>query len=299
MTGALILALTLRVIFRPLGDILLNQLRQRNVSIAFINFVCHFILALCSLFFLQYTDLRVFFSNIHFILFITIASILSSVGLGLLMKTSLNNHPTQSKTISSIKPLIGAIFGYIILHEHLNALPLVGITLVVIGGFFINKSNRLKFSFTSLKSKSIQYQILGAVLVVFSIIAIKQAILVSGILYVFIAYTIFSSILSYITMRLFEINVDAEKEKLDSSLVNKILLLVMILGILSLSTYYSIKYIEVGYALALFQLSLIMDNIINGNITSKKDFFVKSICALIMIAGCLLVLSQKINIFSI
>lgn len=82
---------------------------------------------------------------------ITVAALLAAAGLAVLLPvlpfalemTALRHmNPAAFGTLMALEPAIGVVLGLLVLHQHLSALQIVGITLVVIAGAAAQRNGR-------------------------------------------------------------------------------------------------------------------------------------------------------------
>ena len=74
---------------------------------------------------------------------------------------------------------------------------------------------------------------------------------------------------------------------------NKYFLLVICIGTMQFTTNYTFKHMPVGYALSLFQLSIIISVVLGHKIFKEEDIRKKLIGSTIMIAGSIVIILLK------
>ena len=161
--------------------------------------------------------------------------------------------------INSYKAIIGLIFGMIILHEFPNIFGLIGIALIIIGSYFILETPK------AFLKKDIQYRIYALIFSAIEAVFIKKVIIFS-----FIIMSIFSG----------------KNFKIPSRKHTIIYILTAIcFGLMTFTTAYVFRYMNVGYALSLFQLSIIINVILGYKLFNEKNLLKKLIGSLIILIG--------------
>jgi drug/metabolite transporter (DMT)-like permease len=80
---------------------------------------------------------------------------------------------------------------------------------------------------------------------------------------------------------------------METSSFKQFLLLVLAIGIMQYTTNYTFDHMPVGYALSLFQLSILVSVFLGHKIFKEKDLRKKLIGSMIMIIGSVLVILLK------
>lgn len=75
--------------------------------------------------------------------------------------------------------------------------------------------------------------------------------------------------------------------------IKQFLLLVISIGIMQYTTNYTFDHLPVGYALSLFQLSIIVSVLLGHKIFKEQDIRKKLIGSMIMIIGSVLIILLK------
>ena len=178
--------------------------------------------------------------------------------------------------INSYKAIIGLIFGMIILREFPNIFGLIGIGLIILGSYFILESPN------AFLKKDIQYRIYALIFSAIEAVFIKKVIILSSIISSFITSSFLGAIFSFIIMYIF-----SEKNYKISSKKHFIMyiLTAICFGLMTFTTAYVFKYMNVGYALSLFQLSIIINVILGYKLFNEKNLVKKLLGSLIILIG--------------
>ena len=86
-------------------------------------------------------------------------------------------------------------------------------------------------------------------------------------------------------MIFYGLNIKAEIRKINSKDINKYVYLVICIGTMQFTTIYTFDHMPVGYALSLFQLSIIVSVLLGRHIFKERNIRKKLIGSFIMIAG--------------
>ena len=178
--------------------------------------------------------------------------------------------------INSYKAIVGMIFGIFLLHEYPIIYGLLGIGLIIIGSYFILESPK------ALLRKDIQYRIYALIFTAIEAVFIKKVIILSSIASSFIISSFLGAIFSYLIMRILE------NEKLHIPTKKNSIMYIsttLCFAIMTFTTAYVFKYMNVGYALSLFQLSIILNVILGYKLFNEKKLIKKLLGSLIILIG--------------
>lgn len=178
--------------------------------------------------------------------------------------------------INSYKAIVGMIFGIFLLHEYPNIYGVLGIGLIIIGSYFILESPK------ALLRKDIQYRIYALIFTAIEAVFIKKVIILSSIASSFIISSFLGAIFSYLIMRILE------NEKLHIPTKKNSIMYIsttLCFAIMTFTTAYVFKYMNVGYALSLFQLSIILNVILGYKLFNEKKLIKKLLGSLIILIG--------------
>ncbi len=186
--------------------------------------------------------------------------------------------------INSYKSVIGLIFAIFLLGEIPDFHGLLGVLLIIFGSYFIfDTLNPIKIA----ERKDIQYRFLALFFSAMEAVFIKKVILLSSIRISFIASCFLGAIFSYIIFKLTtKTKLTIPKPK--SALLY--LLTALCFGLMTYTTAVVFKRINVGYALSLFQLSVILNLLFGWKIFKEKHILRKLTGSVIIICGAVLVI---------
>lgn len=149
------------------------------------------------------------------------------------------------------------------------------------------------FSLALLKRKEIQYRIWAMVLTAIEAVFIKKIILYSSTTISFIVWCWFGAIFSFALLFAFKVHLVKELKRIKIRDLSSYFYLVLCIGTMQYTTNYVFDHMEVGYALALFQLSTIVSIFLGYRIFKEENITKKLIGSVIMVAGSVMIILLK------
>lgn len=183
--------------------------------------------------------------------------------------------------INSYKAIVGMAFGVFILHEFPNIYGLCGIVLIIVGSYFILESPK------ALIRKDIQYRIYALIFSAIEAVFIKKVIVLSSITVSFIVSSFLGALFSFLLVKIFSNQKISIKNSKHFSMY---LVTALCFGVMTFATAYVFKYMNVGYALSLFQLSIILNVILGYKLFREKNILKKFLGSLIIIFGSVIII---------
>lgn len=183
--------------------------------------------------------------------------------------------------INSYKAIVGMVFGIFILHEFPNIYGLFGIILIIYGSYFVLDSPK------ALMQRDIQYRIYALIFSAIEAVFIKKVIILSSITVSFIVSSFLGALFSFLLVKIFskqKIKINTKKH------FTMYLMAAFCFGIMTFATAYVFKYMNVGYALSLFQLSIILNVILGYKLFKEKHLLKKLLGSLIIIVGSVMII---------
>lgn len=183
--------------------------------------------------------------------------------------------------INSYKAIVGMVFGIFILHEFPNIYGLCGIGLIILGSYFILESPK------ALIRMDIQYRIYALIFSAIEAVFIKKVIILSSIAVSFVVSSLLGALFSFFLVKIFSNQKICIKNKKHFSMY---LITALCFGVMTFATAYVFKYMNVGYALSLFQLSIILNVILGYKLFREKNILKKFLGSLIIIFGSVIII---------
>lgn len=288
MSASLLVALLIRIFANPLANVYQKQLTQRSVSPLYVNFTTYFLLSLGCLALILFINWSVVTSMSVFYAFV--AGLLGAIGNGLLIMAFKKGDLSILGPINSYKSVVSLIFGVFLLGEIPGIWGIAGIALIILGSYFVLDTTEERFSWQLFKNKEIQYRIGAMVVAAIEATFIKKTILLSSVEFSFMSWCWFGAIFAFIFMKAMGVGMHTEISKISPDLGIKFISLVICIGLMQYTTNYVFENMVVGYALSLFQLSVIVSIFFGYRIFKEKNIKKKLIGSIIMIAGSVLII---------
>lgn len=269
-----IIAILFRIFSNSFSNVFQKKLTKSGEAATCINCINYILMSLISIPLL----LLVNFSLItpKFWLYAIAGGITGAIGNCFMVLALKQGELSVLGPINSYKAIVGMIFGIFLLHEYPNIYGLLGIGLIIIGSYFILESPK------ALLRKDIQYRIYALIFTAIEAVFIKKVIILSSIASSFIISSFLGAIFSYLIMRILE------NEKLHIPTKKNSIMYIsttLCFAIMTFTTAYVFKYMNVGYALSLFQLSIILNVILGYKLFNEKNLIKKLLGSLIILIG--------------
>ncbi len=281
----LITFILIRILSNPLANVFQKKLAEENSSFT-VNFWGYIILTIFCIPFIP--NISTSYYTIEFWIYVFLAGFLCALGNACLIKAISIGELSVIGPVNSYKCIIGLISSMILLKEFPSFLGLIGMFLIIYGSKFMFQNTKEGFSFKLFKRKDIQLRLLALLLTGIEASMLKKIILLSSVKTCFIYWCISGAFWALIFILL-------GRKKLLLNSKNNILLcsiLACCLGLMQYSTNYVFKYLNVGYSLALFQISSVFTVIFGVKLFKERHFLIKLTGCLIMIIGaCLIILN--------
>ena len=276
------LAIIIRIITNSLTGIFQKKLTLKKEAPAIVNFYNYFILAsisLITLFFIPKPELKE-----GFFLFAILGGITGAICNYFMVEALKYGKLSILGPINSYKAIIGMIFAIFLLGELPNILGLIGVVLIILGSYFIFDTLNFLEIF---KKKEVRYRFYALVFSAIEAVFIKKVILLSSVPISVIVSFILGAFFSYLILAKDKIKPIKTPQK---SVLIFYILSALSFGLMTITTAYVFKHINVAYALSLFQLSVILNIILGWKIFREKDILKKLIGAFIIITGAIIII---------
>lgn len=283
-----ILAVTLRIISNPLANVFQKKLTLRGQNSLFINFATYGLLSLACLF--MAFDVSWFNLPKDFWAYSILGGAVGGLGNAYLVKAVEHGDLSVLGPVNSYKAVVAMIIGIFLLGEIPNLWGLAGVGLIIYGSYFVIGTMPEGFSWKVFKRKDIQYRLLAMVLTAIEAVFYKKVILASSATIAFIGWCFFGWLFSGIVLKIWSVSMMQELKKSNIKTFLYLILVVVCIGIMQLATSFSFEYIPVSYALAFFQLSVILSVFLGYKIFKETDIRKKLIGSVIMILGAIIII---------
>ncbi len=285
------IAVLLRIISNPLGNVFQKQLTAKDIHPLFVNFSTYFLLSVVCLF----ISLIITWPELtsQFWIYAILGGMAGALGNGFIIKALQYGELSVLGPINSYKPVIGIIGGIILLGEIPNFWGIIGILLIIYGSYYVLDTTKERFSFALLKRSDIQFRLMAMVLTSIEAVFVKKVILATNTTIAFIGWCCFGALFSFLLLLVNRVKLKSEAVKTGSPEVGKFALLILCMGTMQFTTNYTFAHMSVGYSLSLFQLSSIVSVLFGYRFFTEQDVRKKLIGSAIMIAGSVVVILLK------
>jgi len=285
------IAVLLRILSNPLGNVFQKQLTSNGIHPLFINFLTYFLLSVLCLIIAAFVPWQ---SLPHeFWVYSVLGGMAGALGNGFLIKALQFGELSILGPINSYKSVVGIFGGIILLGEVPNIWGIMGIALIIYGSYFVLDTTKERFSLALLKRSDIQFRIWAMILTAIEAVFVKKVILATSTTIAFMGWCCFGALFSFVLLSLYRIDIRKEVKQTTNRLLGKFALLVLCMGTMQITTNYTFAHMDVGYSLSLFQLSIIVNVVMGYRFFRESDIRKKIIGSVIMIAGSVVIIMLK------
>jgi drug/metabolite transporter (DMT)-like permease len=282
------IAILLRILANPFANVFQKKLTIQGLSPLFVNFLTYFILGLICLAFTFQLD----WNNISadFWIYSIIMGLLGALGNLFLVKALQAGDLSVLGPINAYKAIVSMIIGVFLLHEIPGIWGLIGVGLIITGSYFVLNTTEEGFTWQLFRRKEIQFRIWAMILTATEAIIGKKVILVSSYLHSFFSWCWFGTLFSLILIVWNREKLSVGFRQIELKTSGIFTGLILSIGITQFSTTYIFQQMPVGYALSLFQLSVLVNIFLGYRIFQEQDIYKKLIGGVIMIIGSVLII---------
>lgn len=286
-----LLAVIIRILVNPFSNVLQKQITQKGQHPLFINLATYILLAFISVFLIF--DISIQSLDAEFWIYSIAGGITGALGNGFIVKALEKGDLSVLGPINAYKSIVGMLFAFIIIREVPNIWGLMGIGFIIIGSYFVLDTTEEKFSWQQFKTPAIQYRLAALVLTGIQAVLDKKVIEHSNLEIAFAGWSIFGAGFSFVFILFTKVSIQKEFKNLDRAILVKYFLLALTVGLMLASTNYTLSHMPVGYALALFQLSILLSVVLGYRFFNELHLFKKLMGATIMVIGSALIILMK------
>lgn len=280
------IAVGFRIFSNSLSNVFQKQLANGGISPYWISFLSYLGLSLICIPFAIFTGLDI---NIKVLLNATLGGLFGAFGNYYLIKALKFGDLSVLGPINAYKSVVAMLIAIVMLKEIPSLTGVFAVFLIVAGSYFVVDANGENFNFALLKNKGIKYRILALILTAIEAIFIKNVILASDVYSAFYIWCWFAAVFSFFML----ITHTKIKSKFSKKIFLKILMIILSVGTMQLSTNIVLDRMNVGYALALFQLSALVSVFLGWKVFQETNIFKKFIGTIIMILGAVILILTK------
>lgn len=286
-----LLAVIIRILVNPFSNVLQKQITLKGQHPLFINLATYTLLAFISVFLIY--DISIQSLDIEFWIYSIAGGITGALGNGFIVKALEKGDLSVLGPINAYKSIVGMLFAFIIIREVPNIWGLMGMGFIIVGSYFVLDTTEEKFSWQLFKTPAIQYRLAALVLTGIQAVLDKKVIEHSNLEIAFAGWSIFGAGFSFIFILFTKVSIQKEFKNVDRAILVKYFLLILTVGLMLASTNYTLSHMPVGYALALFQLSILISVVLGHRFFNELHLFKKLMGATIMVIGSALIILMK------
>jgi drug/metabolite transporter (DMT)-like permease len=286
-----LLAVIIRILVNPFSNVLQKQITLKGQHPLFINLATYTLLAFISVFLIY--DISIQSLDTEFWIYSIAGGITGALGNGFIVKALEKGDLSVLGPINAYKSIVGMLFAFIIIREVPNIWGLMGMGFIIVGSYFVLDTTEEKFSWQLFKTPAIQYRLAALVLTGIQAVLDKKVIEHSNLEIAFAGWSIFGAGFSFVFILFTKVSIQKEFKNVDRAILVKYFLLVLTVGLMLASTNYTLSHMPVGYALALFQLSILLSVVLGHRFFNELHLFKKLIGATIMVIGSTLIILMK------
>jgi drug/metabolite transporter (DMT)-like permease len=275
----------------PFSNVLQKQITIKGQHPLFINLFTYLVLAIIST--VLIFDVSVQSLDSSFWWYSLAGGITGALGNGFIIKALDKGDLSVLGPINAYKSIVGMVFAYILIREVPNAWGILGVAFIIIGSYYVLDTTEEKFSWQLFKTPAIQYRLAALILTGIQAVLDKKVIEHSNLTIAFAGWSIFGAGFSLIFIVFTKVSLQREFKKLNRTILIKYFLLVITVGLMLASTNYTLSHMPVGYALALFQLSILLSVVLGHRLFNELHLAKKLIGASIMIIGSVIIILLK------
>ena len=273
----LLSAIVFRLLSNPFANVLQKKLVNRGVDASFVNFLTYLFLGIVSISAFFFCD-KAFTAEFWF--YCLLGGALGAFANFFMVRALELADLSVLGPINSYKSLIGILFGVFLLGEFPTMLGLSGVIMIIVGSYFLTETPLKRFSFDLFRQHGIRYRFYALFLSAVEAVFIKKVILLTSEYVAFASWACFGCLFALVIAKQRKATV-----VLSIPVILKVLTISLLLGGMQLSTNFVFAKMNVGYALAIFQLSGVISVLFGFLFFKERHIFRKLLASLMMCAG--------------
>lgn len=287
----IMMTLVLRILSSSWIAVLQKILGKRgwdSIAVVALVLTCLAVLLLPGLYWFPYNKL-----SAAFWLSILLVAVLDTPGHVLLVKSVKLTDLSLIGPLSAYKPVVGLLLGIFFLEEVPTKAGLAGVLVILTGSMLLSPGGvrpGIKAFSMLLSDKGIQFRLLSLILTAGASIFSKQAVLLSTVGHTFMGWAFLGAPMAMVAWFILRGPSEGGKSKTEGKDVLLFSGLVMLFFPLQIFTLILFARMNVGYALALFQLSGLVNVLFGYKLFAEKHVFERSMACLVMIFGATLII---------
>lgn len=281
-----------RIVANPVSNVFQKQLAQRSAGPVFIIAATHGLLTLACIPLVlivppELPDTWAFWSNI------VISGALAVAGNALLVAALRTGDLSVLGPINAYKSVLSLILGIFLVHEIPSLMGLLGVLLILAGSYFVmdrsaGESRRGTLT-RFLGERGVQLRFAALLCSATEAVFLKRALLASSPLTTFIVWCVLGLLIAALAVGV--LTRSSLRNELHIARENgaTYLWLALTTGVMQFTTLFTFGQLQVGYSLALFQLSTLISVFLGYRYFQEQNLRKRLIGSLIMVAGAVLI----------
>jgi drug/metabolite transporter (DMT)-like permease len=295
MTTALFVAT--RIIANPVSNAFQKRLADAPANPLFIIAATHALLTVVALPFLSVMPLSSLTSG--FWLNMTISAILAIVGNVLLVYALRSSDLSVLGSINAYKAILSLVLSIFLIGEVPTAGGLVGVLLILCGSYFVvdrteGQSHRSAF-LQFYRERGVQYRFAALACSATEAVFLKRAVLQSSPLMAFFLWSTLGLLVALIFVAVLlsgQVRTELKRFRQHWSTYGW---LAVTTGLMQLTTLLTFGVMQVGYSLALFQLSTLISVFLGYRYFQEQNIARRLVGSIVMIIGAVLIAALGVN----
>jgi drug/metabolite transporter (DMT)-like permease len=287
-----VLAVLVRIVANPLSNVFQKQLAQRSAEPLVTILATHGLLTVFALAILAGMPVAAlgqdFWANI------LIAVVLAVAGYVFLWYALRSTDLSVLGPINAYKVVLGLLLAVVLIGEVPNLFGLIGVALIVAGSYFVidrvpGQGHRSAFrQFT--REPGVQLRFAALICSATESVFLKRALLLSSPIMTFLVWTVLCFAIAAAAAVLLRRDVVTELTRLGSEW-RTVLWLAATTALMQLTTLLTFGKLQVGYSLALFQLSILISVYFGHRYFRERNIRRRLLGSLVMVIGAMLIVT--------
>ena len=286
------LAVLIRIVANPLSNVFQKQLAQRSAEPLVTIVATHGLLTVLAVAVLA--GMPVAALGLDFWTNILIAVVLAVASYVFLWYALKSTDLSVLGPINAYKAVLGLLLAVVLIGEVPNLSGLIGVALIVAGSYFVidrvpGQGHRSAFRQFA-KEPGVQLRFAALICSATEAIFLKRALLLSSPITTFLIWTVLCFVIAATAAVLLRKNVVTEVTRLKSEW-RTLLWLAATTGLMQLTTILTFGKLQVGYSLALFQLSALLTVYLGHRYFQERNIRRRLLGSVIMVIGAMLIVT--------
>lgn len=279
------LAVLARIFSNSMANVYQKRLAVQGANPFFINFIMYAGLSVCCLPLIFGLNWASF--GLQFWICSLLGGFFGALGNSYLVKALEKGDLSVLGPINAYKSVVAMLFGIILLKEIPSFVGIIAVGLIIWGSYFVFDTQEEGFSFKLLRRADIRYRIYALVFTAIEAVFIKNVIALSSVSTAFIMWCFCGMLFTGFMLE------PPPKPSPEESAYFKYLMIIILMGLMQLSTNFVFSRMNVSYGLALFQLSAMLNVILGWRCFNEGQIKKKFIGSFVMVLGAAILILYK------